>query len=209
MTDSEYTDCEYDCEYEEDIRNDIYEQHDISGDIYEQQDTSGDIYEPEEQSLTRFNITLCELYNNRLHGYDNSYVKYHYLVQIRYKSLNLLDINYKIQYMTYNYNNLIDQQNHSHNIFRNYQNIIKSNKYIKPEISECIYLDTGHCVAIKKTIWIKLIQRTWKKIFKNRELILKKRCQQKSLIYRDLTGKWPNDCKNFPRLKGMLSSLKV
>lgn len=187
MSDSDYTDSEYE----------------------EEEDISDDIYEPEEQSLTRFNITLCELYNNRLHGSCNTEAKYHYLVHIRYKSLNMKDINDMIKYVLNDYNNLFNLQNHSHDIFENYQNMITNEKYIKPEITECIYLDTGHCVGIKKTIWIKLIQRTWKNICKNRELIINKRCHPNSLKHRELTGKWPKNCINFPKLKGMMSYLKV
>lgn len=185
MSDSDYDDSDYD------------------------EDTTNDIYEPEEQSLTRFNITICELYNKRIHGSCNSEVKYHYLVNLRYKTLNMEIINNIIECMLYDYVYLFNLNNKSHDIFRNYKNMITNEKYIKPEITECIYLDTGHCVGIKKTIWIKLIQRTWKNIYKKRELIIKKRCHSNSLSYRDLTGKWPNDCINYPGLKGMLSCLKV
>ena len=44
-----------------------------------------------------------------------------------------------------------------HIIIRNYENIITRPNYIKPEIAECIILETHHSVAILKTIWLKLI----------------------------------------------------
>ena len=67
MTDSEYTDSDNESEYDVDISNTIYD--------------------TEEQSLTRFNISLCELYNKNVHGNVNSEVLYHYLVFFRYKNL--------------------------------------------------------------------------------------------------------------------------
>ena len=97
--------------------------------------------------------------------------------------------------------------NQSHNIFRNYREIITNQNYVKPEITECIYLDTGHCVAIIKTYWLKLIQRKWKNILKKRENIIKKRCHPNSISHREITGKWPKDCSNYPSLKGMLRDI--
>ena len=42
-------------------------------------------YEPEEHSLTKYTISLCELYNKKIHGDENSDVLYHYLVHCRCK----------------------------------------------------------------------------------------------------------------------------
>jgi hypothetical protein len=95
-----------------------------------------------------------------------------------------------------------------HNIIRNYQNIIARSDYIKPEIAECIVLPSHHNIAIIKTIWIKLIQRKWKKIYAEREQIIKKRLQFASLYTRELTGKWPDYCARLPTIYGMLIELK-
>ena len=137
MLDSEYTDSEY----EEDEDDDDY--------------IDSIIYEPDEQSLTRYNITICELYNARIHGPLNTEALHHYLVYSRYKKLDIELLNTDVNYLQTQYATLPDK---SHNIYRNYDEIILNNNYIKPEITECIYLNTGHCVAIKKTIWVKLIQ---------------------------------------------------
>jgi hypothetical protein len=183
MVDSEYTDSEYDS----DIDNEYEENHLI--------------YEPEEMSQTRYNIILCELYNERIHGNTNCEVLYHYLVNTRYKHLNLYYLNEHSNEIQNEYTYL---HNQSHDIYRNYRNIINNN-YIKPQIGECIYLNTGHCVVILKTFWIKIIQRSWKNILKNRQTIIKKRCHPNSLRHREITGKWPNECLNYPGLRGMLS----
>jgi gamma-glutamyl-gamma-aminobutyraldehyde dehydrogenase len=58
-----------------------------------------------------------------------------------------------------------------------------------------------------KTTWIRLIQRTWKKIFNMRKNITNKRQNLTSLRHRELTGKWPSDCSYCPTIYGMLSYL--
>lgn len=189
MPDSEHTDCEYDSEY----------------DIEYDDDESRIFYEPEEQSLTRYNISSCELYNRKLHGNANSDILYHYLVHCRYKILDMECINDISNNINKDYLKL---DNKNHDIFRNYKHIITNKNYIKPEIIECIYLDTYHCVAILKTFWMRLIQRKWKNIIKERVNIINRRSNLKSLTHRELTGKWPNDCLIFPQLRGMLSQLK-
>ena len=63
-------------------------------------------------------------------------------------------------------------------------------------------------VVILKTIWLRLIQRTWKNIYKNKQLINQKRSIVTNILYRSQTGKWPHDCNRLPTLKGMLSYLK-
>ena len=59
-----------------------------------------------------------------------------------------------------------------HTKIRNYHNIIRRPNYIKPEIAECFELSTQEHIAIIKTIWIKLIQRKWKKVFALKQQIL-------------------------------------
>ena len=100
------------------------------------------------------------------------------------------------------------RNNCEHRIYRNYINIIKKDNYIKPEIAQCIYLESGHCVCILKTFWIRLIQRKWKNIMKEREEIIRKRRNPLSIRKREITGMWSRDISQMPVLKGMLASLK-
>ena len=101
-----------------------------------------------------------------------------------------------------------DSEVEPHNILRNYQNIIARLDYIKPEIAECIELESQYSVAIIKTIWIKLIQRKWKKIYAERKNVIRQRAQFASLKTRELTGKWPQHCLYLPTIRGILSNLK-
>ena len=73
------------------------------------------------------------------------------------------------------------------------------------EIAECIYLETHECVAIKKTFWLRLIQRVWKRICREREEIFNKRKQLKAIRHREISGTWPEGYQNLPTLRGMLA----
>uniref|UniRef100_A0A6C0ERJ8 Uncharacterized protein n=1 Tax=viral metagenome TaxID=1070528 RepID=A0A6C0ERJ8_9ZZZZ len=169
------------------------------------------LYDPEEISSTQFNIVLCELYNEDLHGTTNNInIQSSYFVIRRYKYLEYSILNmdstfYNNEYI--NARNILIQTIRSHPIIKNYLNIISRQNYIKPEIAKCIYLNTGECICILKTFWIRLIQRAWKKMYNNRKSIIQKRCLFKSLVYRETTGKWPANCIQMPTLKGMLSYL--
>ncbi len=164
-------------------------------------------YEPEEHSVTRFNIVLCELYNPHFHGITTSNVKTHYLVNSRYKQLHLKYINDVIHAIKYPYIISLwrkDIKTKTHNVYRNYNNIVSNLNFIKPEIAECIYLETHECVAILKTFWIRIIQRTWKNVMRKRTEVISERSRPYSIRIHETTGQWPKTCSVYPGLKGML-----
>jgi hypothetical protein len=171
-----------------------------------------DIYHPEEPSPTRYNIVLCELHNPKIHGLDPaSNVSSHYLVDCRFKRLNMKIINVNASIITHVYSRLLnrgDARTNNHPIYKNYTNIVARNTYIKPEIAECMYLETHECVAILKTCWIRLIQRTWKNVMRKRAVVIQKRTHPNALYSRQITGNWPSDCAFYPGLRGMLSLIK-
>lgn len=97
--------------------------------------------------------------------------------------------------------------NSEHPLLRNYSNIIKSFYYIQPHIVECVYLPApgGECVAILKTFWLKIIQRTWKRIYKQRMAML---CSVPMLRMREITsGRFVYEKIHIPGLRGMLNGL--
>jgi hypothetical protein len=183
-----------------DSDSDDYDYNSDSDD-YEAQDM---FYEPEEISNSKFNIVLCENYNGLIHGNNNSEVINHYLIICRFKKLNIKTINSISRCYNTN-NNSIIQEITPHQIIKNYKYIVSRINNIKPEIAECYLLQSGHSVCIIKTIWIKLIQRTWRKIYNIRKDIIQKRCMSVSLKYREINGRWPNNCIYLPTLIGMLS----
>ncbi len=159
-------------------------------------------YDPEETSMTKYNIVLCELYNDKIHGNtEDKILNSSYLVINRVKKIDE-SIFEHAEFLNRIYRRLRDK---SHTIFKNYKEIIFNN-YIKPELAECIYLPTGEYIAILKTFWIRLIQRTWKKIFKERKLCLERRLNLTSIKYREFHGKWPDICLRYPSIQGMLLS---
>jgi hypothetical protein len=159
-------------------------------------------YIEDEPSRTKYNLLLCELYNTRIHGdIDTTNIYNYYLVIWKYKTFNIEYINEDCETT---HNEYLYLMNQTHSIYRNYENIVKSEKYIQPEIAECIVLESGHTVAVKKTIWLRLIQRCWKNIFRKRKNIFQKRCSLASILYREIHGQWPADCRIMPTLQGML-----
>ena len=83
-----------------------------------------------------------------------------------------------------------------HLFIRNYVNIINKPSYFQPQIAECIYIG-DECVAIIKTFWLKIVQRTWKKIYAKRMQLI----NPTTLFYRQINGPM---C--LPTLKGMLAT---
>lgn len=183
--------------------NDSLNEYDVSFD----EDEDSIIYEPDDTCNTRYNIILCELYNTELHGEtSDELLKMSYLVYCRFKKLDMEYIEDYVHDFNAYYLGLINNNTSAirDTAFRNYKNIISKQPYIKPEIAECVYLENLECVAILKTFWIKIIQRTWKNILRKRAIIIKKRSTVNSLKHRELTGRWPNDCIHYPQLRGML-----
>lgn len=168
----------FDNDTDNETDNESYDSWDETDDETEINDST---YEPEEQSLTKYNLVLCEQYDRRLHGICDGEINYHYLTLIRFREYDIDCINVARMIYPNNRSNL--------------------------EIAECLYLPSDHCVSIIKTYWLKLIQRTWKKIHRSRKLIIAMRSHPNALKYREINGRWPNNCINYPRLKGMLSNL--
>jgi hypothetical protein len=58
--------------------------------------------------------------------------------------------------------------------------------------------------VLKKTYWIKLIQRHWRNVIKKRYEIYNRRYNPASLKHRETTGRFPHHLKSLPGLHGML-----
>jgi hypothetical protein len=137
-------------------------------------------YEPEEPSRTRYNIVICQRYKGAYIGVRVPEINYHYLVHIRLKAFNYYIINI---------------------VYNEYINCFYK---CNIEIAECIYLPSGHCIAILKTFWLRLIQRVWKRVFSERKMCRERRAHPTAIRYREIYGKWPKDCCILPGLVGML-----
>ena len=102
--------------------------------------------------------------------------------------------------------NQLNNSMKTQSIIRNYKQIIAQQKYIQLHIAKVIYLSGSECVAILKTFWIKIIQRTWKKIYIKRCTVIALRKLPISLFYRETYGKWTDNCLYLPSLQGLLSN---
>ncbi len=69
-------------------------------------------------------------------------------------------------------------------------------------------LNTGECSAIFKTMWLKIVQRRWKEIYRLRMQVMNERGSVNSLKYRQRHGKWPVHLNNLPSISGMLNHLR-
>ena len=182
---------------------------------------------------SKYNLVVCELFNPYIHGSDNSdnkYVNGHYLCAhiSRNRSIfeerlyesdsededdydyeahiyDMIDL-YRGYYSRFSRNQFINNKT-SHPFIQNYKKITASDNYIVPHIGEVIYLPSGECVVIIKTLWIRLIQRAWKRVFHIRKNAILKRKHLNSLYFRAIYGKWPSDCNYLPSIYGLLNKV--
>ena len=184
-----------------------FEEYDIDDDDDSDEDSL--FYNCEEKSTTHYNIILCELYNERLHGEtSNVNLKSSYLVYCRFKYFDMDYIeDYTDDFNAY-YLSLINEHHNAvdnHSVYRNYKNIISKQNYIKPEIAQCVYLENNECVAVLKTYWLRLIQRTWKNIIRVRKGLQLPSIND--LKQREIIGQLPNGHLYYPELRGMLANI--
>ena len=178
----------------------------------------------------KYNLLLCELHHPGIHGKTNNSaanIETHFLIHDRfdghgYPIKNQDEEEDEEDVADYNITSVIaflknqysDPANfnlryfESHPTIRNYRNIINNSNYIKPEIGEYIVLPTQEAVAILKTFWLRILQRKWKNVFKERLNIIKMRSNPICVYARQITGKWPPYCSHLPGLTGMLNPLK-
>ena len=158
-------------------------------------------------------LVLCELFHPAMHGFTNESdpnVLGHYLVIGAYPcdfsaSFSMTQV---INNFQRNIRELLQHPRFGvHPWIRNYKEIAVRNDYIRPEIATCVMLNGDEKVAIIKTFWVRLIQRTWKKVFQERCRKLALRRGFNALQFREMHGLWPDSCGVLPGLRGMLHGL--
>lgn len=88
-----------------------------------------------------------------------------------------------------------------------YYSVIRTEELDTPEIMQLIIHPTSHAYnVILKTHWIRLIQRTWKNVMRNRKVILKQWSHPNALKQREIQGK---STITIPSFRGMMAYLKV
>lgn len=129
------------------------------------------------------------------------------LITINASNQGILSIfNHYTKYSQREYINRIylHQINHlKHEFIKNYKNIVLRPYYLSPQIAKIVRLSGDEDVAILKTFWIRCIQRCWKNLYRRRKEIISKRKAITSLIYKELHGIWPGNCRLYPQAKGL------
>jgi hypothetical protein len=165
----------------------------------------------------KYDLVLCELYYKPYHGINNN-MNSHYLLFSRFKKLGPVEqendfyVNYDTLDDIYDvgewiYDNYTYPIVESHPTIRNYEKIIESDKYLQPELAQVIETPTREYVCILKTFWLRLIQRKWKKIYKRRMEIVRRRMNPINFMHFQQTGYWLDECKNLPSIYGMMSDV--
>jgi len=72
------------------------------------------------------------------------------------------------------------------------------------DIMKLSILDDNTYTVLVKTYWLRIIQRTWKRVYKQRKDILNKRMNLNVRRLFEITGRYPPDISSMPSLKGML-----
>ena len=168
-----------------------------------------------------YNLVVCELHNSLIHGFDNNSdpnIQGHYLCTHICRINQFKNVNNSENKKSYiddivktskkGYNQLLSSNSTllNHSFIRNYKKIISNKTYIQPHIAKIVYLQGDEYVAILKTFWLKCVQRSWKRVFKQRNEMRKLRKQASSILYKETHNKWPDDCDELPSIYKMFWS---
>jgi hypothetical protein len=186
-----------------------------------------DLREIQRLQRNKYNLVVCELFNRYIHGYcedSDASVEDHYLCVHILRDRSIFDTYdssddednavYSDEAHIYDivdlhgayYSSRARVRHRPHKFIRNYDNIISQDNYIQPHIGEVIYLSSGECVAIIKTIWLRLVQKCWRRVYNQKKVVILRRRNLDSLRHREVHGKWPSNCNYLPSIYGMFWS---
>jgi uncharacterized linocin/CFP29 family protein len=151
--------------------------------------------------MSAFKLAICTIFDPVLYGTDehsSQGIETHYLNIYTIELDEFYNNDYKniIQLITMS---LLSDTEKSHPIIRNYDAIIKTDNYIKLNIIKCDELSGLEQVGYIKTFWLKIIQRRWKNVYKERQHLLTARSNPHVLQERQQTGQWPKHLRNWPK----------
>ena len=85
--------------------------------------------------------------------------------------------------------------------------IVETQRYPRLQIMQLDITPEGDYCCILKTFWLRLIQRTWKRVFAQKIAMVRRRGSIPSLRHSEIHGKYPEGLRYLPGLYGMLSYL--
>ena len=134
-----------------------------------------------------YELAICELIHPDIHGTDIP-KSGHYLISWFIS---------QEEFRTREYQKILDDMRKfywdrltspPHPYIRRYWKIITNRKYYTLQIIDETSLDTGEQAAIIKTHWLRIFQRKWRNICRDKKKAMQK---IKYLLYRRIHGKWP------------------
>ena len=172
--------------------------------IYSSDEENEEMYQELEEQL--YDDIVEEYNNNNEINYDDNYgpLPDGYCIGIYNKvhdnhEITLLLGNYVTACIFFKYDFLIVKR-----YLINWSVIVPGIDIQNVEIMKTVTIGNDITRVIIKTFWLKIIQRTWKNILKNRALIWKKRGRISSLRHREIYGQWPTSLMSLPCLRGCL-----
>jgi len=85
--------------------------------------------------------------------------------------------------------------------------ISETNYYPNIQVLQLDIADDGCYRVIVKTYWLRLIQRTWKRVYAQKIAMIRKRGSIPALRYSEIHGRYPDGLHHLPGLQGILSFL--
>lgn len=145
-------------------------------------------------------LGFIELYNHRIHGnnrtkkldnlllvnntitldefYSNEYIALARLLMQKYRDLS---------HYLYNVDNNIT----------GYIKIVRKLNIHSVRLIEPYFTDSNEEMTIDKTYLIKIFQKKWRNILKERKRIIRLRCNPRELFYKQVNGKWSKQCNRY------------
>lgn len=157
--------------------------------------------------MSSTSLAICELFNPVIHGLtdkSSTGICGHFIIHNTVSLDELHDSSFEdvIEMMRNGYEEYLSVWGDRlplHPIVSNYEAIISGNKNINIDIVVVDELNGSECVGYIKTHWLRIVQRRWKKIYTERQEIIRQRGCAKSILMREATGKWPKELRLMPR----------
>jgi hypothetical protein len=149
--------------------------------------------------MHKYELAICEIVHPLLHGINE--INNHFLIYMSFDVNEFYTNGYKqeerrIQRHRQRCERAL-QLSQKHPTIRQY-----NQHYVRLELIQYIHVTVNgneYHVGVLKTFWLRIVQRRWKKIFKSRQEITKKRSSVTALYEKQLTGMWPKGLRICPR----------
>ena len=148
-------------------------------------------------NTSNFKLAICMQFDPVIHGMDEASspdILNHYLVVYTIELDEFYNNDYKdiIEIVKFNY----DQQQQQTAYIRQEHQMGRAPKL---DIIQCDELSGLEQVGYIKTFWLKIVQRRWKKVYKERQEMLKQRSSIVALKERQQNGQWPKHLRQWPK----------